>query len=230
MSRPEVSADASRRPALTLAAPLRRALRARQARGPAATRARQERLLLALDAATGALTSGVPAPSALARALDHAATALTPLAEGGTGPAVDAPRTRAALRLGGDVVAALRSDARTPGAEVLAQVAVCWHVSTATGAGLADGLAQVVRSEQAVAGIREELRAAIASARASATILALLPLLGLALGMILGANPVGWLLGSPLGWAALAAGLLAEGCGVMWSRRIIGRVERMARW
>lgn len=191
--------------------------------------ARQERLLLTLEAVIGALRSGTPAAVALSRALDHAATG--PGAPSAAGvPTGDAPRTRAALRMGGDVVEALRIDARTRGAEVLGQVAVCWQVSYDSGAGLAAGLAQVVDAEQAARAVRDELAAAVASAQASATVLALLPFIGLALGTALGADPLGWLLGTPLGWIVLAVGLSAEALGLLWSRRIVARVERMALW
>lgn len=192
--------------------------------------ARRERLLLMLAAVIGALRSGTPASVALGRALDHAVAA----DRGATGragtPPGDAPRTRAALRMGGDVIEALRMDARTPGAEVLGQVAVCWQVSYDCGAGLAAGLAEVVDAEQAARAVRDELSAAVASAKASATVLALLPFIGLALGTALGANPLAWLLGTPQGWIVLAVGVGAEALGLLWSRRIVARVERMALW
>ena len=57
--------------------------------------------------------------------------------------------------------------------------------------------------------------------------LALLPLLGLALGVAVGGDPLGWLLGSPLGWACLGVGIGLTALGLAWAGRIVARTERL---
>jgi tight adherence protein B len=75
--------------------------------------------------------------------------------------------------------------------------------------------------------IRVQLEAQLASPRATARILMLLPLFGIAMGMMMGVNPVGWLLGTPLGLACLVGGLALTALGYWWTSRIVQRVERL---
>ena len=51
-------------------------------------------------------------------------------------------------------------------------------------------------------------------------------LVGLLLGTSMGASPVAWLLGSPLGAAVLVAGLAALAVGLVWTSRMVAGVER----
>jgi tight adherence protein B len=57
--------------------------------------------------------------------------------------------------------------------------------------------------------------------------LAVLPALGLGLGLAVGGDPIGWLLGTTLGWGCLAAGLVLIGVGMAWAGRIASRTERL---
>ncbi len=124
-------------------------------------------------------------------------------------------------RMGGDVPAALRAVQRS-GEESLGRLAVAWSVAATSGAGLAgvlDRIAGGLREEEA---LRNEVAAQLAAPRASARVLAVLPLLGLALGTGVGADPVGFLLGSPYGWLCLVAAAVLTAAGLAW-------VERLAR-
>ncbi|MFH8345196.1 type II secretion system F family protein [Streptomyces sp. NPDC018045] len=131
----------------------------------------------------------------------------------------------AAARFGGDVPAALRAAARLPGAEGLAGVAACWQVAVDGGAGLAAGLERIATALRAERDQRDDLRAQLAGPRATALMLALLPVGGLAMGSALGADPLGVLLHTPAGWACLLVGGLLEWCGVAWTARIITAAE-----
>jgi tight adherence protein B len=71
--------------------------------------------------------------------------------------------------------------------------------------------------------LRLELRAATAAPRASAALLAGLPVLGLAMGAGIGADPWSVLTGTSVGQALLVAGLGLEAAGLAWSRRLIAR-------
>ena len=46
--------------------------------------------------------------------------------------------------------------------------------------------------------------------------LALLPAFGLVLGIAVGGDPIGWLLGTPLGVACLVLGLILIALGLFW--------------
>jgi tight adherence protein B len=73
---------------------------------------------------------------------------------------------------------------------------------------------------------RLELRAATAAPRASALLLAGLPLLGLAMGSGVGADPWAVLTTTATGQVLLVAGVALEVLGLTWSRRLVRRAVR----
>ncbi|UQA94036.1 type II secretion system F family protein [Streptomyces halobius] len=127
----------------------------------------------------------------------------------------------AAARYGGDVPRALRAAARLPGSEGLTGMAACWQVAVEGGGGLAAGLERIASGLRARRDQREELRAQLAGPRATALMLALLPVCGLLMGSALGADPLRVLLHTPAGWGCLVIGGLLEWGGVAWTARII---------
>ncbi|MFK0289985.1 type II secretion system F family protein [Streptomyces sp. NPDC090442] len=131
------------------------------------------------------------------------------------------PAVLAAARYGGDVPGALRAAARRPGAEGLIGAAACWRVAVEGGAGLARGLERIAAGLAAQRDQREELQAQLAGPRATALMLALLPVGGLVMGGALGADPLGVLLHTPAGWGCLLVGGLLEWGGVAWTGRIV---------
>ena len=62
-------------------------------------------------------------------------------------------------------------------------------------------------------------------ARTTAVVLAGLPLLGIGLGQLIGADPVEFLLSGGLGGWLLVAGVMLACCGLMWSDAITGRAQ-----
>jgi tight adherence protein B len=70
----------------------------------------------------------------------------------------------------------------------------------------------------------ERTRAALAGARATATVLAGLPVLGVLLGEAMGARPVAVLLGGGLGGILLVVGVTLVVAGLAWTRRITEKV------
>ncbi|MEU1468659.1 type II secretion system F family protein [Streptomyces sp. NPDC005761] len=135
------------------------------------------------------------------------------------------PGVSAAARFGGDVPRALRQAAGEPGLEGLTGVAACWRVAADGGAGLAAGLDRLEGALRAERRRREELRAQLAGAWSTVTVLALLPVLGLGLGEALGADPLGVLLHRPVGLGCLAAGASMEAVGLAWAMRIVRKGE-----
>ena len=158
--------------------------------------------------------AGQPPERALTRALADRDAAL-------------APRTLAAARWGGDIVGALRDDAHAAAQPLLASAAACWSVAATQGAGLADALDRLVAQDRRAEEVRRQLEAHLAAPRATARMLALLPAFGLVLGIAVGGDPIGWLLGTPLGAACLVLGLLLIALGLLWATRIAARTERL---
>lgn len=150
----------------------------------------------------------------------------------GVGPAPLRGSGAAALRraagvaqLGGDVPAVLRgaagAGAGRPGElDALHQLAACWAVAERSGAGLELAVRRLAGSLRAAERQRAELAGELAGARATARLLAVLPGLGLLLAAAVGAQPVAFLLGTPLGGACLLLALGLDVAGLAWTRRL----------
>ena len=174
-------------------------------------RTARERAVIELCDALGAeLRAGLPVATAVPRACD--------------GHPDWAPVARAA-RLGGDVSAAARMCAVRPGAEGLRAVAAAWAVAGRSGAALADVLDRVASALRSEEEARAEVVAALGPPRATAKMLAVLPLAGLGLGVLMGAHPVLFLFGSTAGLACLAAGTTLALAGVVWVEHLAHAVE-----
>ncbi|MET9554278.1 type II secretion system F family protein [Streptomyces sp. NPDC006645] len=194
-----------------VAVPLvRRRLRAGERRR--AAERREEAVRGLCDVLVGELRAGAQPAEALT-------TAVRALGGDRSGPEL-APVV-AAARFGGDVPDALREAARQPGAEGLVGVAACWRVAVDGGAGLAAGLDRLRAALRAQRDQRESLRAQLAGARSTVVVLALLPVVGLAMGWAMGADPIGVLLHTPAGLGCLVVGGLLEAIGLWWAGRIV---------
>jgi tight adherence protein B len=124
----------------------------------------------------------------------------------------------ATARLGGDLAAPLRGfAAENPAlAPSLRPLIHAWALAQRHGLPLAEVL-DAVRGD--VAGrvrFAHRVRARMAGPKASGTVLAALPLLGVALGEGMGAHPTQVLLTTPLGQTLLAAGTTLICAGLYW--------------
>ena len=161
----------------------------------------------------GELRAGRPAAAALEAA---AAVAVGPFRRRLSAGAASA-------RFGGDTAAALRDGTGGPPTGVpqaAAGLAACWSVCAGTGSGLAaavDRLEQGLRSE---AEARRAVQSELAGPRATAGLLAVLPLAGIGLAAGLGARPGHVLLGTTAGGVCLVLGVGLDLLGLAWSRRI----------
>ncbi len=131
----------------------------------------------------------------------------------------------ARARLGADVTAGLRTAARSSALPAhWDRLAVCWQL--ASDGGLA--IATLMRAAQRDIAERQRFSARVASgmagARATATILAGLPVLGVLLGQLIGARPLSFLLSGHAGGWLLVVGLTLACGGLLWSDRITDRL------
>ncbi|MCW2777583.1 MAG: hypothetical protein JWN17_1308 [Frankiales bacterium] len=129
----------------------------------------------------------------------------------------------AASRFGGDPAAVLAT--ATPGPatcvpEVCAGLAACWQVCSGTGSGLAASVDRLEEGLRAAEAARRAVEAELAGPRATASMLALLPLAGVGLAAALGARPVHVLLQTQVGGVCLVAGVALDLAGLAWTRRI----------
>jgi tight adherence protein B len=150
--------------------------------------------------------------------------------------AADRARRRADAALAeavGSLAAELRAGQQPAGA--LAAIAgpatrhravdAVWSVSERSGAPAAAVLDRVEQDLRARQDQRCEVASALAGARSTAVLLAVLPVLGIGLGAGMGARPMTVLLAQPRGQVALVTGVLLEALGVLWTSRIIASAE-----
>ncbi|OBB64630.1 type II secretion system F family protein [Mycobacterium sp. 852014-50255_SCH5639931] len=132
----------------------------------------------------------------------------------------------ARARLGADVAAGLRAAAKSSALPAhWDRLALCWQL--ASDHGLA--IATLMRAAQHDIAERQRFSARVTSsmagARATAVILAGLPVLGVLLGQLIGARPLAFLLGGHAGgWLLVVGSTLACG-GLLWADQITDRLE-----
>jgi tight adherence protein B len=102
-------------------------------------------------------------------------------------------------------------------------MAACWDAAEQTGAPLAVLLENYAGHLQHTLDGAAARRTALAGPRATTTLLTWLPIFGLGLGIAMGADPLGILLGTPAGWAILAVGLGLLAAGRLWSQHLVSR-------
>lgn len=138
------------------------------------------------------------------------------------------PRALAAARFGESVERGLIHDAQEAPelGNQFRQLAACWHIGSEQGAGLATGVERLALSVQSQFELRSVLHSELAAPRATARMLALLPIVGISMGYLLGADPVAWFLGSSVGGVVLVSAVALTLLGFGWTRRIVSRVER----
>ncbi|HYZ35402.1 MAG TPA: type II secretion system F family protein [Pseudonocardiaceae bacterium] len=180
----------------------------------------------AAAAATG-LSDALGILVAELRAGAHPADALQAAAdthaEVATGVARALATVAATARLGGDVPAALRGAGPAQLQCWWDRLAAAWLLAEQHGIALADLLDAVRCDTEHRVRFAAEVQARLAGPRATAGVLAILPLLGLALGQALGAAPLRVLCDTPVGQLLLAIGTALACAGVWWSARLISR-------
>lgn len=147
-------------------------------------------------------------------ALEHAAVVWPPLAT-----------VAGVCRLDGDVPAALREVGALAGAEGMTDLAAAWEVAHRVGGGLALALDRVAETARGRLSTRHVINGELASAQATARMVALLPLVLLVISDGSGAEPWHFLLETTPGIACLGGGLGLALAGMWWIERIVTRAE-----
>jgi tight adherence protein B len=173
-----------------------------------ATRRRERSVDLAVRVVLAEVEAGAGPPAALQAAAEAA-------------PALSGPCRAAAdaARAGGELGAELD---RTPDLHALAHA---WRVADAAGAPLADTLTGLCADLAAGTERGQAVSAALAGPRATAALLGVLPVLGLALGSGMGARPLHVLLGTAGGQAICCAGVVLDVLGLLWTNRLLRGAE-----
>lgn len=131
-----------------------------------------------------------------------------------------------AVRLGSDAPAAFRRLAEQhKGAADLWWVAGAWQVAHRSGHGLALALDRTADGLRARRRTRRLVDSELASARATARLVACLPLAVLLMGSGAGSDPWSFLLRTPVGWACLTGGLALIALGLWWIERLAERAS-----
>ena len=78
----------------------------------------------------------------------------------------------------------------------------------------------LIRQEQ-----NQQIAAELSGVKATITVLALLPVVGTFLGLVMGVNVVYWLLTNPFGWLCLTVSAALEVLGLLWVRKLIRGVK-----
>lgn len=188
------------------------AIRQRRYRRCRQQRAEGRALETALDVLVNELRAGAhPVCAVSAAATETGATDV--------GVAMHAVAARA--RLGAEVAAGLRSMATGSKLTVYWQrLAQCWQLAGEHGLAISALMRAAQQDIVERQRFAERVAAGMAGARATAAILAALPVLAVLLGQLIGAAPIGVLLGKRFGGWLLMAGVLFACGGLLWADRI----------
>ncbi|MEE2855438.1 MAG: type II secretion system F family protein [Actinomycetota bacterium] len=186
----------------------------RRRRGRRAT-AEGHALQAALEVLVGELRAGSHPVRAFCVAADDSAGAV----------AVSMRSVAARARLGADVAAGLAAAARYSALPMhWERLGLCWRLASDNGLGIATLMRAAQRDIAERQRFSARVSSSLAGARATAAILAALPVLGVLLGQLIGARPLSFLLGGRAGGWLLLVGSALACIGLLWSDRIADRV------
>jgi tight adherence protein B len=168
-----------------------------------------------LEAALDVLVGELRAGSHPVRAFDTAAD------ESVGDVAVSLRSVAARARLGADVAAGLRVAGRSSALSLhWDRLALCWQLASDNGLAIATLMRAAQRDIAERQRFSARVSSSLAGARATAVILAGLPVLGVLLGQLIGARPLGFLLGGHAGGWLLVVGAVLTCGGLLWADRI----------
>ena len=190
---------------------------------------RRSEVIALCDALSGELRAGRAPVLALRAAVAPHRPLTAPRSAGPPGGGARSTPAWAALGRASpsEVGALLERASAEPGRTGLRQLGVCWQVAEESGAALAEAVDRVAEHLRDEERVRREVSVLLAGPRATARLLAALPVVGLLLGLALGADPLGVLIGTPLGRGCGLLGLLLAVLGWFWTRRLAAAVDAL---
>ena len=132
-------------------------------------------------------------------------------------------RTRKALMSQTNLYLAMYEDSASQNISSLAKCANLLDLSSKSGSSINEALSQVANKLIARRNQEQLLATELASTKATVFVLAGLPIIGVGMGLMLGANSIAWLLGSSVGRGCLVLGVALELVGWFWIKRLLNR-------
>ncbi|MDH5134608.1 MULTISPECIES: type II secretion system F family protein [unclassified Microbacterium] len=105
------------------------------------------------------------------------------------------------------------------------ELAAAWEIATTVGAPLADVLRSIAEALRDAASAADDVRVALAEPAGTARLLLWMPLAGLLLGVALGFDAWGVIVGNPLGAACVVTGLLLVVLARLWTQALLRRAR-----
>ena len=134
--------------------------------------------------------------------------------------------TRAQVKSGKGIIEALHEESKTNQSFQLKKLITVIDVSEQTGAPMLPSLDTLIASCISDHEQKALLNSELSSTKSTIVVLALLPLIGIALSLVMGVNSLAWLLTHPAGWVCLLVSLSLEALGLLWVRTLINRALR----
>lgn len=105
------------------------------------------------------------------------------------------------------------------------ELAAAWEIATTVGAPLADVLRSIAEALRDAASAADDVRVALAEPAGTARLLLWMPLAGLLLGVALGFDTWGVIVGNPLGAVCVVTGLLFVVLARLWTQALLRRAR-----
>jgi tight adherence protein B len=125
-----------------------------------------------------------------------------------------------AAAVGADPVAALRALGAKPGCAGATQLAIAWELCQRTGMSLGASLARVTTELIAEAELETARESELASALSTGRLLAGLPLVGLGMGFVVGADPLAFLTSGFAGQLCVFGASVLSSAGLVWTQKL----------
>lgn len=182
-----------------------------------------EPLADALEVVASALEVGLPATAALAAAGESTAWGIAESAR--------LDRVITCLSQGSPTAAAWHAPSdHATATDAFRTVGGVWDLALQTGGPLAEAVRALSGHLREQSRLQGRLEVLAAGPRTSATVLTLLPLVGPAIAVVVGADPGRLYLATPLAGASATVGLLLTGAGWWWSKAMVERAARPPRY
>ena len=124
-----------------------------------------------------------------------------------------------------NLLSALKADAELINNTAMHQLVNVLEINRATGSSIVNTIDMMINSALVRQEHKQQIAAELAGVKATITVLAFLPVVGIFLGLIMGVNIAYWLVTNPNGWVCFAISATLETLGVIWVKRLIKRAQ-----